>query len=461
MSPEHISQLVSAYLDGEVSEREKRAVERLLQEDAGTRRLYDELRRNREVVGSLPRHAAPQSIFADVQSHTERSALLDDLHGTSDARTWRFFRRLVPLATAASLAFAAFFGWWYFDQRQEFQGRGDRVGFQEADSSEPVPREQSRAIAAAPTVEQRLKAGVKVAELEAHPFAAEPVVVQVAVADTRTQAALADKVSRRLSAAKLVDLSQVSRKDQPAASAGQNGFFLRGKAGSNAIAPGEEQLLVRASPDQIAQVFRELPESAGESPVELKAGTLNVRGRERSQQVLQVLSGAPAYADAFSRSRARTEPVAAARAEGESKPVDATRTADEKFLDDLLRGVGIDPELLLAKRPGDRPVERGAPPPEPGTLVARREEAAQPSTEPGQTPLDVDAAAKGDEQAVGARRLASKERNAELPAVDDAAAQGTQDPAQFVTFILQIITTDKATAPPHPTQSDKPRASGR
>ena len=78
MDMERLGEQLSAYLDGELSEQEKALVERALREDAGARRLLDELRRMAANVESLPRHAAPDSILEDVRFQLERSELLGD-----------------------------------------------------------------------------------------------------------------------------------------------------------------------------------------------------------------------------------------------------------------------------------------------------------------------------------------------------------------------------------------------
>lgn len=78
MNRDEIAELLSGYLDGELSEDDAATVERMLQEDEGARILLEELRQTVHIVATLPRHDAPASIAEDIAAHLERSDLLGE-----------------------------------------------------------------------------------------------------------------------------------------------------------------------------------------------------------------------------------------------------------------------------------------------------------------------------------------------------------------------------------------------
>jgi negative regulator of sigma E activity len=55
MLPERVTQLLTAYIDGELNARQRQAVERLLGESAEARTLYEQLRHDADVLRQLPR----------------------------------------------------------------------------------------------------------------------------------------------------------------------------------------------------------------------------------------------------------------------------------------------------------------------------------------------------------------------------------------------------------------------
>jgi anti-sigma factor RsiW len=59
-------EMISAYLDGELSSDERQAVERAMQQDAACRQLYDQLRALRESLQGLPRHELEPEFAARV-----------------------------------------------------------------------------------------------------------------------------------------------------------------------------------------------------------------------------------------------------------------------------------------------------------------------------------------------------------------------------------------------------------
>ena len=112
LDKEQIGELLSAYLDGELDEREVRLVERILQENDSARRLLDELRTTADLVASLPRHAAPQSMAHDLNLRLERSELLGDSEGLPDAVGQRWSSLGSWLSMAAMLVLVVGGGIW-------------------------------------------------------------------------------------------------------------------------------------------------------------------------------------------------------------------------------------------------------------------------------------------------------------------------------------------------------------
>ncbi len=122
MTMEHREELISAYLDGEVTPEERAQVEQWLANDPAMRRLHDELRGVRDSVQALPRHALDLDLAPLVLRRAEQEVLSGEprtgpvqIASTANAsvpswsarRTWR--RVLWPaVAIAAALAIKAF-----------------------------------------------------------------------------------------------------------------------------------------------------------------------------------------------------------------------------------------------------------------------------------------------------------------------------------------------------------------
>lgn len=106
-------ELLSAYLDGELSARERSRIERRLAEDPAARRSLEELRRTVDLVRALPRHGAPAALLEDLRVQLERADLLDaDRDEFDRGGVVRRGRGLRWLAVAASLAIVSSAGWW-------------------------------------------------------------------------------------------------------------------------------------------------------------------------------------------------------------------------------------------------------------------------------------------------------------------------------------------------------------
>ncbi|MFP3938521.1 MAG: anti-sigma factor family protein [Phycisphaerae bacterium] len=100
-----IREQLSAYLDGELSDEEARRVEAALKSDSELQAELDELRRVREMVGSLPSSQAPEGFVERVMARAERERLMSGDDSQSHRGGPLRWARL--LATAAVLLVAA------------------------------------------------------------------------------------------------------------------------------------------------------------------------------------------------------------------------------------------------------------------------------------------------------------------------------------------------------------------
>lgn len=94
-------ELLSAYLDGELEEGERRLVEARLESDPAARALLAELRGASAALRSLPRESAPAGIAEAVRARMERESLLGDETARSSAPWLRVHRGLVRFSYAA------------------------------------------------------------------------------------------------------------------------------------------------------------------------------------------------------------------------------------------------------------------------------------------------------------------------------------------------------------------------
>ena len=104
---DQLGERLSAYIDGELDAEQTQRIERVLRRDERARRMLEELRRTVDLVSSLPRHVAPDSIAEDVQFHTERSELLGGSRRPLAPTGMRRSPVLAVLSMAAVLALVA------------------------------------------------------------------------------------------------------------------------------------------------------------------------------------------------------------------------------------------------------------------------------------------------------------------------------------------------------------------
>ena len=115
-----LSELLSAYLDGELEESARAEVVAYLDRDAGAVRLLNELRETRSMLQNLPHQSAPVGFSEGVVSAVERQALLGEEPDTTVRMSVR--RRWGPIRSVASIALlvgaAGSWIYWQSDLRQ-------------------------------------------------------------------------------------------------------------------------------------------------------------------------------------------------------------------------------------------------------------------------------------------------------------------------------------------------------
>lgn len=460
---EQLGELLSGYIDGELDPRERQIIERVLREDESARQLLADLRRTTQVVASLPRHAAPASILGDTQAILERSALLNDFpepraHQTRGRSSWTG-----RLAMAAMLGLVLVTGWW-FTTEQTRRGSKGKTELVQREVREAVPvsvpatsaileADRGAGVAVA-TVEQQLRAGVHPTSFRSQTFAAEPVRLQVTVRGGEERETVSTRIAAALSSQRLADLASVSGPGDDTTGSVQR-FYYRGQAGVNFDAANEDQILVRASPQQIDQLLTELSAPGrSDETVALVAGPIAVQGVEKSRSVVQLLG-------------ARQQP---------SVPR-SDMTRDGGLVGGLLKIVGIDPKLLSseaksASEPRDPAVESAAGAASQNLAKIAADETSVVETKESGTSYRTEAKSKA---AKSAAVDVNGQPSAPSPLVErrlQAATQSSRasgmisdstpsaEPAwaaedAYVTMIIQIIETPSPTQPP-PSAKTKP-----
>ena len=101
MKPDELKPLLSAYLDGELTDAERSAVDEALTRSPEARRMLDQLRRTVELVQGLPRRSLPNDFHQEVSNGIERSVLLREPRRRG-ARVWNVLRWTAVAGTAAA-----------------------------------------------------------------------------------------------------------------------------------------------------------------------------------------------------------------------------------------------------------------------------------------------------------------------------------------------------------------------
>jgi hypothetical protein len=98
--------MLSAYMDGELTESQRQRVERRLAEDPQARAWLADFRKVSEMVGALPRESAPRTLTDQVLQEMERGILLDnrEIQAHAAGRNHLLMRRIVAAAAMLFLA---------------------------------------------------------------------------------------------------------------------------------------------------------------------------------------------------------------------------------------------------------------------------------------------------------------------------------------------------------------------
>ncbi len=483
---EQLGELLSGYIDGELDARERQIIERVLREDESARQLLADLQRTSQAISSLPRHAAPASVAADIQAALERTALLEDFpqpqaHHTRVRSSWT-----ARMAMAAMVGLVVLTGWWYtagqtrrdraaqlaqnkrdarqtdaVKERADLRSSVEESAVAHVSKSINAPsggilsgpgRDSTAALA---TVEQQLAAGVEPSSLRGQTFAAEPVRLQVAVRNRTEREAVTANIAAALSNQRVTDLAVNSgwRADAPPS---DQRFYIRGESGVNFKAAGEDQILVHASPQQIDGVLNEL--SASGHAVALVAGPIAVQGVDKSRSVVQLLGEqrqAAASPAEEKLGRLSSERIAALADEKPPAPADG---ANGGSLEGLLKIIGIDPKLVdSADKSAATESESSGFRRNEADVVASADDAAKEPTVGGkegervaaksaapvaerQPPAPPPLVDRRLQEAVGSRQPADK----------DAAAQPAESPQANLTVVVQIIEQSSPAKPRDP-----------
>ncbi len=305
---EQLGELLSAYLDDEVSAEERSAIEALLQRDTDAQRMLETLRLAAESVALLPRHGAPQSIADDIQFHVERSELLSSDGATPTAQRGR--RMIIPamVSMAAVLGLSVGGLWIMMGEELPFWGNATQpsvinqrgMDFANVDNALPATTPEKLAsvdsigteerFASSASMDQKMQAGMLMASARRHAFENEPVRLNVTARNAQEGDALQREVVAFLRTHEAVDIGDVAKADQTIPN---RSFYLAGRRGVNFEGTGKRQVLVRVPRGDLVQIVDRLTASTrGKRRISLAAGPVSVRGAARVRSTLSGLDEA-------------------------------------------------------------------------------------------------------------------------------------------------------------------------
>jgi hypothetical protein len=102
-----IDELLSGYIDGELSERQRTELKRMLKHDSQIGERLAQLRKQRQLLSSLPTASAPQGLLDDVTATLERRYILDQCAPSRDETAGARQLMFRHLSTAAVLLLVA------------------------------------------------------------------------------------------------------------------------------------------------------------------------------------------------------------------------------------------------------------------------------------------------------------------------------------------------------------------
>ncbi len=296
MTREQLSELLSAYLDGEVNPREKAMAEDALRADPAARRLLEELRQTVAVVSSLPKHSAPPDLATELDVQLERAQLLAGFPdagtaASSPSVSWRGYLR-----AAAMLGFVLAGGWWFLSQQQD--KRQDRLvdatshkARDFSDGLAPSPASPSSPKPAPMEAEKLIATGADPVVLVNQSFDPEPIRIRVIARNAAERDALTRKFASQLAEAKTENLAH--RGNAAGQKQAVGSFYLEGRPGINFSNTQDKQILVRL-PQSDAEGIIDSVVAGTSIPADqfaLQVGPAVVRGPENARGMLQVMAG--------------------------------------------------------------------------------------------------------------------------------------------------------------------------
>lgn len=384
---EQLGDMLSAYIDGELSPDETKHVERLLKKDPEARRTLEELRGAVKVLSSLPRHPAPESVAQDLQLHVERSVLLGGSEQPHVAFGGRRSPALAMLATAAAIALVVV-GWRIvtgderpgasFEQvavgiKKDTPPRLGELGDRGRSPEEPVERssETERGILDLATFEQKLEAGKDATLLREHRFSNEPVRIHVTLQDRRRQGDLTTRVIAQLKQRGAAE-PEPSGTDRSSRETGVHSIVFSGKRGTNFTEANQRQVFMRVTRRQLDSVMEELQHverSGGEVVLQSPLGTH--RGVGLITAVVSGLDGTTEVASAAPSGYIADEFVARLgdTEEAESLELRESLPGSTKLIENMLKTLDFNAGVTPAFADGEADDSSPAAPPE--TLLSR------------------------------------------------------------------------------------------
>ena len=134
----HIDELLSCYLDGELSKRRHTEVKRLLSHDPEVVARLAALRKQKLLLGSLPSESAPADLLSDIKASLERRLILDDFAGGSD-QALGVMHLMLRRSMTAAIAMVLFGGLAFLVM--QILGPGPRTGSRDGDFAVQIDRD--------------------------------------------------------------------------------------------------------------------------------------------------------------------------------------------------------------------------------------------------------------------------------------------------------------------------------
>lgn len=327
---DELSELLSAYLDDEVSASERRRVEAALASDPSAKARFDELRAARDATAGLPRRAAPPDLGEAIGVELERESLLAGRAAAMLPN--RGIRIILPILAAAALLMFAVLSLDRFHKdgadsstqvalRKPADGQPGAAQLLLAEAAEPampmpsstsppgpqrrraiesddvaalrervsdsndIPAERPPALVAqrllaVTGIDQKLQAGVTPEQIREHRFDNESAQIRLTCADDAARDAALSAITETLSAMNAANLAETAPTEAKAA-------YLAGQPGVNFESPDERQVLVRIPRAELDRFLEQIrpTEQAGVA-AELRLGRVVARGWESVEPLL-------------------------------------------------------------------------------------------------------------------------------------------------------------------------------